>query len=144
MVQENVLKLAEECSAKHSAHVVDVSVRGSQQKPVLEIFVDAENGVTTELCSEISRALSVLLDERNIVRGSYQLVVSSPGIDRGLKFPWQYKKHIGRKMRLKTATGEHIGKLAATNDEGLILEIEKEEVPFRFDAVQEAIVQAPW
>ncbi|MDL1893086.1 hypothetical protein FBQ87_09385 [Sphingobacteriales bacterium CHB3] len=144
MIYEDVLRLAEECAAKHSAHVVDVSVRGSQHKTVLEIFVDAESGVTTELCSGISRELGVLLDERNIVKGSYQLVVSSPGIDRGLKFPWQYKKHVGRKLRLRTAAGLHTGKLVATNDEELVMEIEKEAVPFRFDAIQEATVQAPW
>lgn len=144
MVYEDVLSLAEECSTKHSAHVVDITVRGSQHKTVLEIFVDAESGVTTELCSGISRELGLLLDERNIVKGSYQLVVSSPGIDRGLKFPWQYKKHVGRKLKLKTATGLHTGKLVATHDEELVMEIEKEAVPFRFDAIQEATVQAPW
>ncbi len=150
MVSEEVLKLIEDCVVKHSAHVIDVTIRGSQHKSIVEIFVDADAGVTSDLCSTISRDVAEVFDARDIVKGSYQLVVSSPGIDRPLKFPWQYKKHIGRKLVLKVRSEsglqEQIGKLLSVEDEAAWLEVGKgnEQLQIRFDAIHEAVVKAPW
>ena len=142
--------LADECAAHNDAHVIDVSIRGSQQRPMVEIFIDAEAGVTSDMCSVISREVSASLDARSLIRGSYQLVVSSPGIERSLKFPWQYRKHVGKTFRLRTKTGsgdeKHTGKLVAISNDTAVFEIgkEKESISVPFDAIAEAIVQAPW
>ena len=144
MIRDEVLKLAEECSAKHAARVIDVSLRGSNQKVIVEIFVDAESGVTTELCSKISRDFGDSLAARDLIGKSYQLIVSSPGIERGLKFPWQYKKHIGRNLSIRTDAGLQSGKLLSVDSDGLKLEVGNEELQLSFVSIQEAIVQAPW
>lgn len=150
MVNEEIYGLVEDCAARHSAHTIDVTVRGSQHKAIVEIFVDAEAGVTSELCSAISRDVADVLDARDFINGSYELVVSSPGIDRPLKFPWQYKKHVGRKLTVKVHSDvgvqDQAGKLVSVDDDGVMLKAGKgnEQVRIRFDAIQEAIVTAPW
>jgi ribosome maturation factor RimP len=149
-MNDEIKKLAEECARKHSAHVIDVTIRGSRQKSIVEIFVDAEAGVTSDLCSTISRDVSEMLDVREMFKGSYQLVVSSPGIERPLKFSWQYGKHIGRTFLVKRigkdTTEEQIGKLLAVGNETVTLEAAKghEQVQIRFDEILEAIVRVPW
>ena len=150
MVSEDLHKLVEECSAVYSAHVIDVNIRGSQHRSIVEIFVDAENGMTTEVCSEISRAVAEQIEARDLIKNSYELVVSSPGIDRPLKFPWQYKKHVGRKLELtvqkEDASKLHSGKLLNVNDKGVTLQVGKtgEEVAISFPSIQHAIVKSPW
>ncbi len=150
MVSEDLHKLVEDCSAVYSAHVIDITIRGSHHRSIIEIFVDAENGITSELCSGISRDVAEQLDARDLIKGSYELVVSSPGIDRPLKFPWQYKKHIGRKLELKIQREDvsrlYSGKLLNVNDEGVTLQVGKagEEIAVSFSSIQQVIVKSPW
>src|SRR5664279_4244237 len=101
-------EIVETCAVKASAHVVDYGVRGERGTRVIEVFVDSETGVTTELCSSISRAITAAADEEHIVQDGYRLEVSSPGIDRPLRFPWQYAKHVGRKIALSVHSDQGI------------------------------------
>lgn len=80
--------------------LIDVVLRGKLQSRVLEVFVDSDHAVTTEMCAEVSRRLSRELDRTNLLEGNYTLVVSSPGVDRPLELPVQYKKNVGRKLEI--------------------------------------------
>jgi len=46
------------------------------------VFIDGDTGVDAEACAEISRPLGKLLDEGVLRDESYELTVSSPGLDR--------------------------------------------------------------
>jgi ribosome maturation factor RimP len=65
-------------------------------------MVDADNGIGIDEFSEISRKLSGLLDESGLIDGKYSLEVSSPGIDQPLKSVRQYRKNVGRKLKIKS------------------------------------------
>lgn len=142
--------LLEECAARHGAHLIDLVLRGRQHKPVIEVFIDSEAGVTTELCSEVSREVARALIVQPIVTASYDLIVSSPGIERPIKFTWQYQKHIGRvfHVRVQGETGviEHTGKLVAMDDKGITLETGKngDRTAVVFEMIMDARVKAPW
>lgn len=151
MVPPELYDLVEQCTRRCQAQVVEVVLRGKHSRPVLEIFIDVEEGgVTTELCSAVSREISGKLEVMQLLPASYTLSVSSPGIDRPLKFEWQYRKHTGRKIavRVRTPEGElHFdGTLTGANGAGILLQIAKEQVPkeIRFNDILEAKVVAPW
>ncbi|MBI5474160.1 MAG: ribosome maturation factor RimP [Ignavibacteriae bacterium] len=145
MFSETVLSELEAIATRQGAHVIDTSIRGSKNRSIIEIFVDAEGSVTSELCSEISRDAAKLFEERDIITGAYDLVVSSPGIDRPLKFPWQYKKHVGRKLSVTlTSEGKNEGKLVAADEDEITLDVGGAQMRIRFDAIREATVKAPW
>ena len=132
-----------------NAFLIDVAVRGERKTKVIEIFVDTEQGVTTELCSEISREISRMLDSNSIVYGSYYLVVSSPGIECPLKFFRQYSKNIGRKMIVKYRLNEHIerieGELLSAETEQIVLRLQNDEQRnILFSEIVEARVIAAW
>ncbi|MEM9930098.1 MAG: ribosome maturation factor, partial [Bacteroidota bacterium] len=84
----------------------------------------------------------------------YTLNVSSPGVDRPLKFLRQYRKNIGRNLDVTTLEGDkHTGKLTTVNEDHLILEAKVrrkegkrkktviEETPISFDNIKKAIVK---
>ena len=50
----------------------------------------------------MSRALSAALDVEDPLEGSYDLEVSSPGLDRPLRTPEHFQKYAGEKVRVKT------------------------------------------
>ena len=67
-------------------------------KSLLRIFVEREEGVSVDLCAEVSRHVSDLLDVEEIMPSAYTLEVSSPGIDRLLFKSEQYAAHVGERL----------------------------------------------
>jgi ribosome maturation factor RimP len=70
---------------------------------VLRVMVERIGGaVTVEDCTNISRELSDLLDVEELIDGSYNLEVSSPGLDRPLNGAEDFSRFAGRFVKLKT------------------------------------------
>ncbi|MEL6423499.1 MAG: ribosome maturation factor RimP, partial [Pseudomonadota bacterium] len=77
-------------------------VQSGRDGGTLQIMADvATREITVEDCAEISRAISPLLDTYDPVPGSYQLEVSSPGIDRPLVRPSDFSDWQGYEIRLE-------------------------------------------
>jgi ribosome maturation factor RimP len=135
---------------RHGAHVIDVVLRGDHRRPVLEVFIDAESPVTIEQCTQISRDLAVVIDAGRVLAGTYRLEVSSPGIERPLQHPWQYPKHVGRKIQLSIRTPDGarklVGVLTAASEDGVTVAAGSngEPVPVSFGDIREALVLPPW
>lgn len=89
----------------------------------LDVFVDADSGMTFEKCKKLSRYLEGYLDTEGWLGPKYVLEVSSPGLSRPLKLKRQYHKNIGRKIEVTTADGtSKTGDLVAVTDESITLE----------------------
>lgn len=150
MIAQELQQKIESSVGRTRAHLIDLAVRGDRGRPVIEVYIDTADGVTTELCAEVSREISSAIESSGLIPGQYRLDVSSPGIERPLKFPWQYSKHIGRLLHLKVRSGngeeEVRGVLAASTAEGVTLQVKgkSEPVSVPFASILEARVPAPW
>ncbi|TXF89552.1 hypothetical protein FUA23_10130 [Neolewinella aurantiaca] len=122
-MEEHVTNMLEEMFAT-SEDFTDCFIVDVKQTTVkLEIFVDADSDMTFRKCQQISRFVEAYLDEEQPLGEKYTLNVSSPGVDRPLKFKRQYVKNIGRKMKVTTNEGEdHEGQMIAADDEKITLE----------------------
>lgn len=70
----------------------------------LRVFIDRPGGAASmEDCSRLSRSLSAELDASDPIPHSYNLEVSSPGLDRPLKSQNDYLRHAGKLARLVLA-----------------------------------------
>jgi len=68
----------------------------------LQIFVDKENGIKIDDCAKISQELGYELDRHpDLLTHTYQLEVSSPGLDRLLKTENDFIKYKGRNIKIK-------------------------------------------
>lgn len=85
----------------------------------IEVIIDGDQGVTVEDCITVSRAIEHNLDREE---EDFSLEVMSSGVSEGLKHIRQYKKNIGRKLKLKTATEKFEGELMEVGDAEIILE----------------------
>lgn len=119
--------------------VVDIVQKGKS----VTVYFDSDTGVTFEKCSQLSRLLENRIDEENILPEDYVLDVSSPGVDRPLKFWRQYPRHLNRtlKVTLKDGTGME-GKMTGITEDAFVLEMEKRQVvEIPFADVKESFVQ---
>lgn len=120
----------------------------------LDVFVDSDSGMTFRKCQRISRFLEGYLDEAKPMGEKYTLNVSSPGVDRPLKFFRQYQKNIGRTLEVTTTEGDtYKGTLTEATPEAVKLEAKVrrkegkrkktvvEVVEIDFSAIKKSIVK---
>ncbi len=103
--------------------LVDVELSGLGGRKVLKVFIDKPGGVTISDCQKISGELSVVLDDVDPIPGSYDLEVSSPGLDRVLKKERELRWAVGKKVRIITLKGERRGVLSKVTNE--LIEIDR-------------------
>ena len=99
-----ITRLIEPSLSAMGYQLVRVQLSGGQQRPTVQIMAERSDGsgMTVEDCTEVSRAVSALLDVADPLPVSYMLEVSSPGIDRPLTRPADYQRFAGREAKLET------------------------------------------
>ena len=85
--------------------LVRVMMIGGASDPTLQVMAERPDTRQLDLadCEKLSRSLSELLDREDPVEGSYRLEVSSPGIDRPLTRPADYRDWAGHEARITLA-----------------------------------------
>jgi len=124
---EKVRELISPLFDEQYLHLVDIELRGHR----------------------ITREISELLDvHEDIIPGSFRLEVSSPGISRPLTRPWQFRKNIGRYLKIKLLESEGkkniVGLLEAVEDDHIVLNVGKDTQIIPFAAIREAKVEIRW
>jgi ribosome maturation factor RimP len=67
----------------------------------LRLFIDAPDGVGLGDCERVSREVAATLDVEDPIPQSYQLEVSSPGLDRPLVKPEHFRRFRGEQVRIE-------------------------------------------
>ena len=100
---ERVRGLIEPLLGEQGLEVVDVEHSGA----ILRITVDrAEGGgIDLDAVANASEIVSAVLDRADPIPGRYTLEVSSPGIERSLRTPAHFCRHVGTTVAVKTRPG---------------------------------------
>lgn len=120
-----------------------IEMLGGQKRSVLRIYLEAEGGVTVDQCARFSRDLSVVLDVEDVVRGSYYLEVSSPGLDRPFFSTEQMRGHEGSQVQVALrepvdGRRKYSGVLVAVTGDGLSVDEDGTVVDVRWADVKRA------
>ncbi|PHR13950.1 MAG: ribosome assembly cofactor RimP [Aequorivita sp.] len=117
MMRERVAQLLENALEENkSLFLIDLNISEDNQ---IRVILDGDKGVTVEDCITVSRAIEHNLDREEY---DFSLEVMSAGVSEPLTLPRQYKKNIGRTLKIKTKNDEKIeGELTAANDDGFTL-----------------------
>jgi ribosome maturation factor RimP len=100
-IVEKVRAIAAPLAAGEGLELVDVELGGAGGRTTLRLFIDRDGGVSLDDCSSVSRAVSAALDVEDPIQGTYDLEVSSPGLDRPLRTPEHFSKYAGEEVRVK-------------------------------------------
>jgi len=82
--------------------VETVLLRPRRGRSTLRIFLDRPGGITLDELTRLSRVAGGLLEVHDLIPESYHLEVSSPGLTRELKQVADYRRYVGRLVRLTT------------------------------------------
>jgi ribosome maturation factor RimP len=110
----------------HGLTLVDLEYAGAARRAVLRFYVDKPGGVTIDDCQRFSREIGDVLDVSDLLPGSFDLEVSSPGLDRELKKDRELTWALGKSVHLWTrepvdGLREMVGRLVEVGEASLTL-----------------------
>ena len=82
--------------------LVEVRRGGSKSRPTIDVRVERRDGVpvTVDDCARASRALEARLDADGSLGERYVLEVSSPGVERPLLKPADWRRFAGKRAKV--------------------------------------------
>lgn len=114
--KEKVIELLNEgLKEKPSVFLIDLTIDNSNK---IMVTLDGDNGVTLQDCIDISRAIEHNLDREE---QDFSLEVASAGVSTPLKLVRQYKKNIGRTLKVKTLSETIEAELEAVDETKITL-----------------------
>jgi ribosome maturation factor RimP len=127
---------------------VESTVKGTARSPVISVYLDSDEGINIGDCATLSRDLHDRIEASGWCPEGFDLNVSSPGLDRSLRLPRQYVRHIGRNVRFeiqRSGTSTTVeGRLVEAGEEDVRLEGPEGEITVPFASIRTAVVRTPW
>jgi ribosome maturation factor RimP len=135
--------------------LADLRIGGTTNRPLVQVRIEVlpggpegeARGVTVEDCAVASRALEAWLDTDGLLGARYVLEVSSPGLERPLRWPQHWARFVGRDVHARVAG---LGRVRARivempDDETVVLEPEGGEPrPVKLADIRDARLAVDW
>ena len=131
-IASTVEALVTPVAAELGYEIWDVEYVKEGAEYILRITIDSAEGIYIEDCEKMHRAIDPVLDEADPIENAYRLEVSSPGLERELKYDRHFATAIGEKIELRffaPVNGQKsvIGYLVEATAEKIVLENDDEE-----------------
>jgi ribosome maturation factor RimP len=131
---------------------VDIEFKPANNR--LNIYMDADSGITFDKCRIVSRYLEEQIDAQGWLGEKYVLEVSSPGLSRPLRFLRQYRNNLGRQVEISMEDGSsYKGELTGAEEQTVRIKREvtikegkkkkkvDEEVSLPFEQITKTIIK---
>ncbi len=101
-LKEEIRRLAEPVIETEGMELIHVECVKMRTRWIIRLYLDKENGVTLDDCSNVSNQLGDIFDVHDLLPGSYTLEVSSPGFDRPISRDTDFVKFKNARVNIKT------------------------------------------
>ena len=128
-VLDSITALAARVSEGHGLDLIDVELFRAGRRRMVRVYVGKAGGVTIDDCTRVSREISTVIDAESwLGEDDYELEVSSPGLDRPFKTLADWKRNVGRHVKVTTREKHegkslHAGKLVSADENEVTLEV---------------------
>ncbi|MGB5278014.1 MAG: ribosome maturation factor RimP [Gammaproteobacteria bacterium] len=112
--------------------LVEIEYNPSSRHGLLRLYIDHDDGIQLDDCTDVSNQVSALLDVEDPIPGHYNLEVSSPGMDRPLRTIRDFERFTGEIVKLKTAMAID----GRRNFKGRLCGIDGDEISIECDGQQ--------
>jgi ribosome maturation factor RimP len=123
---------------------VDVTFGREGGRRILRVTVDRDGGVDLDTISQLSEKVSRRLDLVGFEPGPYALEVTTPGIERPLRRPQDFRRVVGQRVRVKTGGDVLEGELRDAEGDEIEIATGDGERRVVLDAVDSARTVVDW
>lgn len=136
--------VAKAACTKNGVGLYDIELINTQHGKVLCIYITKVNGVNVTDCANVNREISLFLDtDENLIPGPFTLEVSSPGIERNLKYKKHYVSAINELVKVHYTDSESNksviqGVLKEVSPEYIVVDKDNENIQILFQNIKKA------
>jgi ribosome maturation factor RimP len=132
--------------------LADIRLGGTPNRPLVQVRIDwlpdgSERRVTVDDCARASRALEAWLDAGGPLGTRYGLEVSSPGLERPLRWHRHWVRFVGREVTAKIdGVGRVRARIVGVPDEQTVLLAQQGAAarPVALAAIRDARLAVDW
>lgn len=126
--------------------LVQVKLSDGARRKTLTIMAERQDNrpMGFDDCTEISRMVSALMEVEDPITGAYDLEVCSPGLDRPLTKPMDYKKYAGYEAKIETLLPMEGGRkrfrgaIAHADERSVRLKMPEGDIEIGFNNIRQA------
>lgn len=128
MTKAELEELVRPITDETDLELVECQVSRTPRKQTFRIFIDRDGGLPIEACAEVSSRLARLLDASPMLRGAYEIEVSSPGMNRRVWTLDHFRRFAGEQVRVDFRPGADplllVGEIGPVEGDGFWLTLQ--------------------
>ena len=147
MVSENeIFNAFDLYLSEENLELYDLNIVNYPDISRVEVFIVSENEIDIELTSRLNKQFQRLLENIGIEKGSYEMIVSSPGIERKLKTNRHFELALGQLVKIKLyepIDQQYVleGLVVSTSEKNVNLIINSVDVIINFSNIKSAKIE---
>jgi len=150
-MEDRLEELVEPLVEEAGLSLVSVDIARQGKRLVVTVCLDREGGIDVDTCAEMSEEISRYIDVEGLIEDRYTLEVASPGLQRILRKPREYRCFLGREVEVLLrqpfeGRQKMLGRLVDADDEGMTVQVDDEEITFPYQALKKTRLhfKPPW
>jgi ribosome maturation factor RimP len=128
-----------------SSDLILMDISENTRGNIIRVVIDAERPVTLDDTTNLSKKLRNDDEMDTQFPGGFRLEVTTPGLDKALESPFQFRKNIDRELKVTFSNGDGTqtitGTLIDANDTYVCIKESGQEFSLRYDQINSAKVQ---
>ena len=147
MISENeILEAFDLYLSEENLELYDLNIVNYPSISRVEIYIVSDNDIDIDLTSRLNKQFQRLLENMGIEKGSYEMIVSSPGIERKLKTNRHFELAMGELVKIKLfrpIEDEYVleGYIESSNEQDIKLIVNSVEVVINFSNIKSAKIE---
>ena len=144
--EEEILAAFDLYLTEENLELYDLNIANYPAISRVEVFIVSDYEIDVDLTSRLNKQLQRLLDNMGIEKGSYEMIVSSPGIERKLKTKRHFELALGELVKIKLfepIKGNYVleGYIGSVSELEIKLIINSEDIVINFSNIKNAKIE---
>ena len=144
--KNNVISTINEFLLEENLELYDINIVNFPNISKIDIYVYSSTNLDYKTIERLNYQIQRLLEEFNIEKGSYDLIISSPGIERSLKTLRHYEISINEHLKVKLndpIDDEYVfyGILSNVENDTIYLEVDEQIVEISFNNIKKSRIE---
>ena len=144
--EEEILAAFDLYLTEENLELYDLNIANYPAISRVEVFIVSDFEIDVDLTSRLNKQLQRLLDNMGIEKWSYEMIVSSPGIERKLKTNRHFELALGQLVKIKLfepIKGNYVleGYIGSVSEQEIKLIINSEDIVINFSNIKNAKIE---
>ena len=144
--KNNVISTINEFLLEENLELYDINIVNFPNISKIDIYVYSSTNLDYKTIERLNYQIQRLLEEFNIEKGSYDLIISSPGIERSLKTLRHYEISINEYLKVKLndpIDDEYVfyGILSNVENDNIYLDVDEQIVEINFNNIKKSRIE---